>query len=607
MKPRLRIGQSVPAIASGQWQLHWYGQMASAPQAAITPFVYAFFHRVERLASGGLRHHKDSRRVLLPITDTPAFPIGTVVCDGYVNEAEALSPHFTWDDITINFSRDNIQVFSRLGLESHGNRGLLDEPFLMHPGRNTVATDRRYNSLLLKVGGCDGDGSLPYVFPCWAIFRFFWAPTSKWAQLMVDGRFADSEHYLFNLARSRLSADGHSAMLWLRQWMKDEDVPFLASIAFDSYAMNRGADIYRYLAQGSRARGPHFVRALPPFEGQMPLNVLRRRVQTDTSDFWLVQLIRSCGYQSSIQEISFDRDNDGRTLDEALAGTDPEKRPMERRKLHSVPPASVIEISHLPRRSSSGDTDVDVDQKGTRFPNLNAIPCDKLPQTDTVYKSVAQAVQRLNMWERQVSSLGDSASARELAAGANLQTQRHQEHLNTDSGRQTLGDVSLIASALLGASGDTIEIGGEKYLVEIEALFPGEQEGDYFLVPLEPSGGRQPAWRYVDKERRQRKRGLCLRIVFKVEGDERAVRYLFDFEPRNDKQNSILLLWRPDERALHDEQETLSLLAWNICRNESTALPADQLFGLCSRTRKHTSSEATLLLSDIYSAVDRFE
>ena len=227
MKPRLRIGQSVPAIASGQWQLHWYGQMASAPQAAITPFVYAFFHRVERLASGGLRHHKDSRRVLLPITDTPAFPIGTVVCDGYVNEAEALSPHFTWDDITINFSRDNIQVFSRLGLESHGNRGLLDEPFLMHPGRNTVATDRRYNSLLLKVGGCDGDGSLPYVFPCWAIFRFFWAPTSKWAQLMVDGRFADSEHYLFNLARSRLSADGHSAMLWLRQWMKDEDVPFL--------------------------------------------------------------------------------------------------------------------------------------------------------------------------------------------------------------------------------------------------------------------------------------------------------------------------------------------------------------------------------------------
>ncbi len=606
MKQVLRIGSSLPAIAVGQWQLHWYGQVASSPQATVTPFIHAFFHRVERLASGELRHHKESRRVLLPITDTPAFPLGTVVSDGDINEAEKLGPHFRWDDITIDFSRDSIQVFSRLGSEDSDAGPLLDEPFRLGPGRNTAASDRRYDSLLLKVGG--SYGSPTYVFPCMTIFQFFWAPTSKWAQLMVDGRFSDPEHYLFNQERSRLSADRRSAMLWLRQWMKDEDVPFLASIAFNSYAMDRGADIYLYLAQGSRARGPHFIRALPPFEGQMPLRVLQRRVKTDTSDFWLVQLIRSCGYRSTIQKISFDRDNDGRSPEDVITGIDTEKLPIDRRQLFPSPSMSVLELSHMPHRSSSGESDVHVDLMGTRFPNLDTIPCEKLPQTDTAYQSADQAAARLAMWEREVSSLGDSSSARELAPAANLRAQQHKKVLESEQGRQTLGDVSLIASSLLGATGDTIEIEGTSHIVQVESVFPGEPVGDYFLVPLEQYPHRNPAWRFIDREKTQRKRGLCLRMTFqRIGNEERSVRYLLDFEPRLGTQNSMLLLWSPDGLQLRDELQALSQIVWSISRKESTALSADELHGLRSRTRKHTSGDASLLLAEIYLAADRSE
>lgn len=606
MKPVLRIGQSVPAIATGQWQLHWYGQVVSAPQAAVTPFIYAFFHRVERLASGALRHHKESRRVILPITDTPAFPLGTVVSEGDVLEAEELSPKFTFDEITIDFSRENIHVFSRLGPEDVDQGLLREEPFHLGLGRNTAATDWRYDSLLLRVEG--SDGSPPYVFPCMSIFQFFWAPTSKWAQLMVDGRFSDSEHYLFNQARSHLSADRTRAMLWLRQWMKDEDVPFLASIAFDSYAMDRGADIYRFLALGSRAQGPHFIRALPPFEGQMSLQVLRSRVRTDSSDFWLIQHIESCGYRSSIQNISFDRDNDGRSMDDVFAGVDPDKLPIERKQLFPTPSASVLDLSHLPHRSSSGESEVDVGWMGSRFPNLKNIPCEKLPQTDTTYQSVEQATSRMAMWEREVSSLGDSASAGELAASANLRAHQHKELLKTESARQTLGDVSLVASTLLASSGDLVEIEGQAYSVDVESVFPGEPVGDYFLVPLEPRPQRNPAWRYVDAEKSQRKRGLCLRIAFQRLGeDERYVRYLLDFEPRMGTQNSMLFLWSHDGQGLRDEMQALSQIVWCISRKESTALSADELQGLCSRTRKHTSTDASLLLGEIYLAANRFE
>ncbi len=603
MKSVLRIGQSLPAIAVGQWQLHWYGQVASSPQAAVTPFIYAFFHRVERLASGELRHYREGRRVLLPVTDTPAFPLGTVLNDGYITDVQKLSPHFTWSDITIDFSRECLQVFSRLGVEDSEACPLLDEPFRLGPCRHTAASDRRYNSLLLKVEGCNG--SLPYVFPCMTIFQFFWGPTSKWAQLMLDGRFSDPEHYLFNQAKSRLSADGRSAMLWLRQWMKDEDVPFLASIAFDSYAMERGADIYRYLAQGSRARGPHFIRAIPPFEGQMPLRVLRRKVKTDESEFWLVQLIRSCGYRPTIQEISFDRDNDGRSPEDVLAGIDSEKLPIERQQLFPSLSTSVLELSHMPHRSSSGESDIDVGQVHTRFPNLDEIPCKKLPQTDTTYQSADQATARLAMWEREVSTLGDSRSARELAPGANLRAQQHKETLESEQGRQTLGDVSLVASSLLGATGDTIEIEGTNHLVKIESVFPGEPVGDYFLVPLEPYPHRSPAWRFIDKEKTKRKRGLCLRMTFEsIDNNEKSVRYLLDFEPRMGTQNSMLLLWSSDGLQLRDEFQALSQIVRCVSLKESTVLSTDELNGLCSRTRKHTSSDASLLLAEIYLAAN---
>ncbi|MBE0587922.1 MAG: hypothetical protein IH617_07750 [Hydrogenophaga sp.] len=166
----------------------------------------------------------------------------------------------------------------------------------------------------------------------------------------------------------------------------------------------------------------------------------------------------------------------------------------------------------------------------------------------------------------------------------------------------------MIASSLLGATGDTIEIEGQSHLVQIESIFPGEPVGDYFLVPLEPYPHRNPAWRFIDKEKTQRKRGLCLRMTFqRIDNDERSVRYLLDFEPRMGTQNSMLLLWSPDGLPLRDELQALSQIVWCVSRKESTVLPADELHGHCSRTRKHTSSDASLLLGEIYLAADRFE
>lgn len=96
-----------------------------------------------------------------------------------------------------------------------------------------------------------------------------------------------------------------------------------------------------------------------------------------------------------------------------------------------------------------------------------------------------------------------------------MRAQQHKIVLESEQGRQTLGDVSLIASSLLGSSGDTIEIEGQNHLVQIESVFPGDPVGDYFLVPLEPYPHRNPAWCFIDTEKTRRKRGLCLHMTFK--------------------------------------------------------------------------------------------
>ena len=605
MKPVLRIGKSLPELAVGQWQLHWLGQVESVPQAVVTPFVFAYFHRVERLESGELRHHRQTKRVRMPITDTPVFPIGTIVSEGCIQEVEALDSAFKWDEVTIDFTRDNIEVFSRLVDQTDDAELLIESQFQLRLGKKTAAEDRQYNSLLLKVGGPE---DVPHIFPCWTIFQFFWAPSSKWAQIMVDGRFLDPQHYLVNMDRSWMSRDDRQAMLWLRQWMKDDDVPYLAAIIFDDYAMERGADIYRALANGNRSRGPRFIRALPPFQGAMSMKVLRRKVDLVGSKVWLVQSIESCGYKLNLEEIKYDRDNDGRSLDDVLEGTDSDLLPMEREQLFPAVSESVLELSHLPHRSSSNEADVDIGWMGARFPNLETIHTEKMPQIDTDYESLNRAQGRLAMWEREVSSLGDSDSAADRAPRAVLRAQKHLDSLRDDSQRPTLGNVALVAGALLGASGDSLEIDGASHIVVVEPLFPGAQVGDFFLVPLEPAESRQPAWRFVDEEKSQRKRGLCLRISFqKVSDGTTTVRYLLDFEPRLRDQKSILLFWRHDGQPLNEEWEALSAIVARVVRRESTVLPLEYSGELCSRNRRHTSSDASSLLREIYLARDRLE
>ena len=604
MAPVLRIGKSVPEIATGSWQLHWYGEIEGEAKAAKTPFVSAYFHRVFRDAARVLHHTNDRVRVRLPVTDTPAFQLGTIVSEGYVLSVEKLIPQSKWADISIDFTRENTQVFSRIPVwddeQQVGVEGGYD--FFLRRGVNTVLDDGKYNAHLIAVNGAEGD--LPHIFSCWTIFQFFWAPTSKWAQLMVDGRFLDPDQYLINRERTRISKDGTKARLWLRQWMKDEDVPFLATIAFDDYAMEAGANIYRFLAQRDRGGTPRSIRALPPYQGNMRLKVLRHLVKTNAGEAWLVQTIESCGYQSEIKEILFDRDNDGRSLDDALDGI--ERKPMDRPRLFSKAAESILDLSHHPHRSSSAESEVEIRSASNRFPQLNQIHCKKLPQSDTRYASVADATARLALWEDEVSTLGDSSSASELAPLADIRAQRYQDEQEVEAARQVMGDMTAVAMTLLGANNSKIEVDGRALQVKIEVLYPGWPAGTYFLVPLEEGSSRNNAWRFIDIEKKQRKRGLCLRIAFEIEESREAVvRYLLDFEPRlGNQQNRMLLLWATDGWALDDEEFELSEIVAQIARNSSTVLERGLPKNIYSRNRNHTSLGAEALLHDIYLAVD---
>ena len=232
-----------PHLPPGSWQLFWFGRLTTDPASQRTSFIRAYLVQVELSGSEILRRHSQVIHIDLPITELPALPLGTVYADTVIHPGLPVSNKAVWADITVDFSRESIHVFPRLATEDDGVS-------FLRPSPRVPPDDTEYEGLLLAVSGSDQRNT--YLFPCTTIFQFFWARSSKWAQLMVDGRFVDYNHYIFDARRSRINEDRTEAMIWLRQWMPDEDAPFIATLAFDQYALDVGSNIYRHLAQPYR-------------------------------------------------------------------------------------------------------------------------------------------------------------------------------------------------------------------------------------------------------------------------------------------------------------------------------------------------------------------
>lgn len=582
--PRRIALQKPLDLPPGAWQIFWFGKLTTHPNSQRTPFIRTYLARVELREANIATRYSEVAHVDIPVSDLTALPLGTVFDNTMIYPRMPLHQSAQWADFTVDFSRENIHVFPRLAVEADGKRLL---PYSERARRD----DPEYEGLLLAVGS--SDGATLYLFPCMTIFQFFWAQSSSWAQLMVDGRFVHYDRHVFNARRSYLSKDGDEAMVWLRQRMFDDDAPFIATLAFDPYALEVGADIYRHLARAARGTEERCIRALPPYQGHIPLRALVHRVSTKQGPAMLVQAIGQCGYVPSIKKLMFDRDNDGRTTDEIAEGV--EKTPMDRESF-AFPVLSILEdpteLSDNPPSNQKAPFEIAASSPYDLFPGLGKVVTEKLPQEETTYENEREQAKRLlERWEHRVSSLEGALSSEQLAPQALIRGEHHAEALDEDDPTPVRGDMKQLADTLLTGQSFELKIRSEVWRASPQLVEMPGQIGHYFRVPKNVDGVAL-AWLYRDRDKFFRKRALCIRVVFTNSSCAFPVtRYLLDFEPRQSsgtpRQTRILLFWNYANTPLHDEQGSVRKLIEAIARKGQAGISTNEMGGLLGYPRNH--------------------
>lgn len=570
-------------LPPGSWQLFWYGSLTSAPQAIRTAYIYGFFAEVVLDDGEIIQRRGEVKRVVLPVSDMVAMPLGTVFDDLQIIHGLPLSIHCEEEEITVDFTRKNLELVAR--------KNPLKGPRLLPLGKKSLLEDPEYEGWL--VAADEGEHRAAYIFPSTVLFHFFWAHSSKWSQLMVDGRFVDYERYIFDPRCSHISGDYKTAKIWLRQWMLDQDAPFIASFGFDEYALEAGANIYLHLAQRGSGSINRCIRALPPFQGKLKLIVQCQRVMTPYGESRLIHSIKTCDYRSPIEHLSFDRDNDGRRLSDALIEGDVDKVPMKRESFGSPPEpllAPTIELDNKPGSSEYPEVEVTLHQIRDRFPNLVSMRAEKLPQINTKYENLASAKKRWGLWVDQVSTLIDSSSSEDAAPKALFRAQLYKEAQGTDDTMPVTGDIRTLAEGLLRESFFEVKIGGTEWQVETALVPMPSLRGTFFTLPPQLFNGDVPKWLYRDRANQFRKRAICLAVTFTNDSEREwpATRYILDIEPRDGAaQNSILFFWNDLESPLKSETYTVRQLINSIVMQKGPKLPKSEMQKLNGRICPH--------------------
>ena len=587
-------------LPPGAWQMFWLGRLTDVPQAQRAPFIKAYLSQVFLDNDTIVQRSTGVRHVELPVSDLVAMPLGTVFDDTRIMAGLPLSKRSTWKNITVDFTRENLEVVLRKGSGSAAP--------LLDLGRKALIDDDEYEGLLVTAR--EGDNPAAYVFPCVTIFQFFWARSSKWAQMMVDGRFVDYDRYIFDPRRSHLSGNGQNAMIWLRQWMLDDDAAFIASLAFDEYALKAGSDIYLNMARGGSGDRRRCIRALPPYQGKLQMNVLCQTVQTRRGEATLIQHIGSCDYVPSIKQLDFDRDNDGRRLDDALAAEKGEKIPMSR-EFFGGPPSTVlapaIELDDQPSSNKKESVEVILVTFDQRFPFFEEMTVKKLPQTDQEYINVEEAQMRLRNWTDKVSTLIDSSSSAKAAPEALIRAQDYAELAEADDITPPKGDLYSLAEGLLTPEFFPVMVGDTEWRATISTVPMPSLRGHFFTIQARVHGEKL-TWLYRDKGNLRTKRALCLEVMFENQVSDLPIfRYLLDIEPREGaQQHSILLFWARNGAPLRHETLTVRGLVESIAKNKGPKISRGEMQNLQGRLRDHPKPHRLFnFLTDLFNAVDK--
>ena len=570
----------------GLCQLTWVGRILTVPGPKDNIVVRAYFTKVEPSESDGNRFERRGKAFWrdIPIGDIIDIPIGTFFFEGLpqaLNKDNESILAVRNSIIALNFQDDNIKLIDRWHCDTPGT-------LLLPRAPGSLPEDPDYNGTLLCIGA-SGD-PYAYMIPSYEVFRFFYAVSSRMAQVFLDSRFLEWGRYIWDPKRSAIDLEKKEARLWLRQWMLDQDAWFIATLAFDPIALDRAMNLYRSIAiDKSRV-----LRAVPPMHEWTLLNSQWIKVKNSRgTDTKVILRIISADWHPPFNTIKFDRDNDGRKGGRENNGVkELLNRPSTYAPTTKLPDTGddPFDLTDLPSDLESTLQTIPLEEINHRFEWLTTASIEKLPQIDTEYEGDRYRAMQYVRWTTELSTIDGVTSAVAVQAvaltaadmhvlasfeshGDALEEPSEQHHtpnnhiLNIAKGLTNIRDKTDATVTFLTLWDKTIQI-------ETFTLFKLPKKiKDEALSWLYKSGSKNT--RYA----------LAARIRRPTANGEHETRYLLDFEPKQ-KNSYIVIVWTDSDRDLSDDD--LRHLIRGFAKAKSVMVNQTRMWDVRMGRRRHT-------------------
>lgn len=536
-------------LPAGHWQLFSFGRLSEEAVVKSAIWIWAYFRRVLVDETGQVTQWLDEVVTdKLPVAEMVIFEIGSVfdTDSGRATRGQNLCEGVERRKFEVEFTDANCQLMRRHMRAQSGE-------FLFKNPRFRASDES--NAYLLSAKCTSG---MPILIPCTTVLQTFWGRSSQLMHMLLDSRFLDFDRYVINTEKTFLIPERQEAMVWLRQWSRDEDVNFLATIAFDPVAIQRGMDVslrLHAIISEFRHSPKRCIAALPPYTAKMTLEVSGLPIDSEYGEYFYVQQILKSSYKPPFNIVKHDRDNDGRRIRTNNGELIPAEKIIDRENEFRIPLSegeSDFELVSDPPSKGETLTPIRLGTFDAIFPEIANLETQKLPQLETEYQgNQAELEKAIDIrWAKLLStlpssSISSSEAAKTTLTSANLVQDLHEDlrthevkkYLdNLVSALEAFGAGQLHAEHGYSTPPHNDDIGSMQ--LKVTPKFPWKASpicGGHllFTLPYEVED-MALSWLYSDPDRLLRKRAICLEVTF-ISRASVEVGYILDIEGRYSK------------------------------------------------------------------------
>jgi hypothetical protein len=156
------------------------------------------------------------------------------------------------------------------------------------------------------------------IVPCIELVKFYYANSSQmFLQIFKDGLLGDDNRVFKSRRTVMPDTNGENGFIYLSKQVKNIDLPLVARLAFDPYALKQARKIYYSLLAADKLKDGKVPETLFPFiDQQTKLKVHGIPIQSGNKRYFLVNWIESCTAAFPFTDLKFWRENPGRMIKE---------------------------------------------------------------------------------------------------------------------------------------------------------------------------------------------------------------------------------------------------------------------------------------------------